>query len=262
MNSITLNDTGSTANNWYQYSIGTETNSYKGIFDGGNFTISNLYIEGAENAGFFGVTEGATIKNLTIADAKVVSTIADTTANKYTGVLTAVAENATIENVTLSGQMSPKSGSHYMLCAGSVAGVTKGQTSIKKCTSTVSITATDYSSTVGTIKAGYGIGGLVGFAFNGDTNLKTTIEGCTYDGKINTPYNYMVGGIVGHLNQHHTVVINKTTVSGTLTAYVKGTTTSEAILGHKSSSSSHSKLTLGTGENANTVTITTAYTSN
>ena len=53
--------------------IGDESNPFKGSFDGNNKMLSNLKIEFAniENVGLFGCTESATIKNLCIANAKV-----------------------------------------------------------------------------------------------------------------------------------------------------------------------------------------------
>lgn len=66
-------------------SIGTETNPFKGVYDGNNFIISNLnlkdnknkdktaniYINNLSNRGLFGYVKNATIKNLTVANGTV-----------------------------------------------------------------------------------------------------------------------------------------------------------------------------------------------
>lgn len=53
--------------------IGTDTNNYfKGTFDGGDHTISNLTIDtNASYVGLFGATSGATLKNVTLDNPKV-----------------------------------------------------------------------------------------------------------------------------------------------------------------------------------------------
>lgn len=63
-------------------SIGTETNPFKGIYDGNNFIISNLnlavnkntgerFMNNLSNRGLFGYIKNATIKNLTVANGTV-----------------------------------------------------------------------------------------------------------------------------------------------------------------------------------------------
>lgn len=52
--------------------IGNKNSPFTGTFDGNGYTISNLCIEGSTNCGLFGVTNGATIKNLTIKKASIV----------------------------------------------------------------------------------------------------------------------------------------------------------------------------------------------
>lgn len=63
-------------------SIGTETNPFKGVYDGNNFIISNLnlavnkntgerFMNNLSNRGLFGYVKNATIKNLTVANGTV-----------------------------------------------------------------------------------------------------------------------------------------------------------------------------------------------
>ncbi len=50
-----------------QAPIGTSAAPFTGIFDGNGKTISNISLTGASNVGFFGATNGATIRNLTLS---------------------------------------------------------------------------------------------------------------------------------------------------------------------------------------------------
>lgn len=54
--------------------IGTETNPFKGIFDGNSQTVTNLIVKGSENQGFFGYVTETTIKNLKIQNIDVTGT--------------------------------------------------------------------------------------------------------------------------------------------------------------------------------------------
>ena len=54
--------------------IGSAANPFTGTLDGQGHSISNLTIDGGENAGLFGVVKGATIKNLQLLNADVKGT--------------------------------------------------------------------------------------------------------------------------------------------------------------------------------------------
>ncbi len=54
--------------------IGTQAHPFTGVFDGQNHTVSNASITGTQNVGFFGVTKGATIKNLKLQNVTVTGT--------------------------------------------------------------------------------------------------------------------------------------------------------------------------------------------
>lgn len=75
--------------------IGTSEHPFKGVYDGGNYTISNLTFVGGSNlstVGLFGYTENATIKNLTIQNATV-------TGYSNVGAVAGTAINTTFERV-------------------------------------------------------------------------------------------------------------------------------------------------------------------
>lgn len=83
-----------------QLTVGSDEMPFAGTFDGQNWTISNLNNEReglaiVTDCGFFGVTDGATIKNLKLADCYV--------GGSYrSAVLVGLAQNTLIENVILN----------------------------------------------------------------------------------------------------------------------------------------------------------------
>ncbi len=83
-----------------QLTVGSDDMPFAGTFDGQNWTISNLSNEReglaiVTDCGFFGVTKGATIKNLKLADCYV--------GGSYrSAVLVGLAQNTLIENVILN----------------------------------------------------------------------------------------------------------------------------------------------------------------
>lgn len=90
--------------------IGTEENPFKGTFDGEmpalvrtaateSFTVSNLTVTGNQTySGFFGYTDGATLKNINFVNANIISE-GDT--DTYAGVLVAYATNTAISNASV-----------------------------------------------------------------------------------------------------------------------------------------------------------------
>lgn len=71
-------------------------NAYTGIFDGGGHKITGLRYEGSitNNAGLFAYTNGATIRNLVIEDADIMSA-------RYGGIVVGIAEDTNIQNVSV-----------------------------------------------------------------------------------------------------------------------------------------------------------------
>ncbi len=80
--------------------LGTETTPFSGVFNGRGHTISGLNVDGSSDlayAGLFGVTDGATIKNLKLSGSISLKTKPGYSA--YMGALVGLAKNTTIENV-------------------------------------------------------------------------------------------------------------------------------------------------------------------
>ncbi|MBQ6795181.1 MAG: hypothetical protein IJO83_03435 [Clostridia bacterium] len=135
-------------------------NAYKGVFDGKNYTISNIYIEATTgDVGFFGEVRGATIKNTELEGEIVIK----------------------------------KDNIGYIGTIGAVCGENDGsaESLISGVTSHINISV-DESVDLTSLKY---IGGIAGY-----TNQNPTFENCVWDGKIDlgNVYTDSVGGIVGH----------------------------------------------------------------
>ena len=143
--------------------IGTETNSFKGTFDGKNKTISNLYIKSDKfsNVGLFNKNEGV-IKNIIIEKAYIDNLNSGETINTYTGIIAAINNN----KIMKCGLYNSES----------------------RSSNTTAITSGWRSSYVGGI-VGYNIG-IIDECFN-----QANIDGKSYNSYSNT--GIYVGGIAG-----------------------------------------------------------------
>ena len=81
--------------------VGSSSAPFKGILDGNGHSIDGLWINrpNADYVGFFGCTDKAVIKNLTLSGDKV-------NGNKYTAFLSAYSQKSTISNCVLSGSVN------------------------------------------------------------------------------------------------------------------------------------------------------------
>ena len=120
-----------------------ENNAYTGTFDGGRHTVSGLYVSlqfvRAKEAGLFGYTKNATIRNLTVSGSVSIDTLS---ASDRAGGIVGVAEGGIIENC---GNLCTVSGS----TAGGIAGKTVNVT-VSGC----------YNG--GRISSGYDAAGIIG----------------------------------------------------------------------------------------------------
>ncbi len=172
---------------------------YRGTFDGGDHTISGIYVDSRERAydlGFFGYCGGCTIKNVKLEDAFVVGT------SDVGGISGELQEDGTIENCTFNGFFSTSSSD----CGGIVGQVKKG--TIRGCVNNATLNVGGYSAGIvgyvseavisdcinnGNIRAnGYGCGGIVGNASN------PIISNCKNTGDLISTDNAL-GGIGGNI---------------------------------------------------------------
>lgn len=148
---------------------------FRGVLDGGGYRIRNLQIaeSSLDKTGFFARTEGATIKNLTVENARVQSTLDGST--PCAGILIGEAAATTITAVGIVGGQITGKGWTASLVGRTLAGNTVSQ--IKNCYSTASV-----------ISSSSGAGGIVG------QSVQTEIENCYYGGILEA--NKVAGGIV------------------------------------------------------------------
>lgn len=153
------------------YDTQLEQFKFTGSFDGGGFTISDLYIDRSSTdcVGLFGeIGTGATVSNLNLEDV-------DITGKARTGAL-AGKNSGTVTSCTVSGGTVDGNG----IYAGGLIGHTGG--TVPLCSANVAV-----------VNTGYGTGGLVGRAYLA-TITKSYAKG-------NVTGTYRVGGFIGDHNR-------------------------------------------------------------
>ena len=153
---------------------------FAGTFDGAGHTVSGLKItstQGADYAiGLFGILDGATVKNLTVADAKIA-----VPQSELAGILCGMlANDSTVSGVSVSGSVSGKAG------VGGIAGRMTLSGAIENCENSASVTA---AGGVGNA------GGIVGAAYYTTPTGRMSITGCHNSGSISGTD--CIGGIAG-----------------------------------------------------------------
>ena len=161
-----------------------EDNSFRGVFDGQNYTIRGLNVEGSENGvGFFGEVRTGTVKNLTIYGEVVVNTEVDYVGGVIGSICGLNGENdlerngAIIQNITSYVNVTAKA--HGIGMIGGFVGYADHQSLIEKC------------SWYGTFDAGIyrvdsGAGGFIGKIQ--ENTGEVTIRNCAAYGTIKTDY--------------------------------------------------------------------------
>lgn len=172
--------------------IGTEANTFKGVFNGKNFTISGLTINSSNNyIGLIGILDGGRVENVKFANVSI---------NGGSDVGAAVGRiinNGTVSGVeVLSGSVS-SSGKRV----GGIVGSIKAYGTVKDCSNAATVTASIYNA-----------GGIVGAAYYTVNNQEMYVKGCTNTGEISGPL--CVGGIVGLSAANISNCTNSGAVSG------------------------------------------------
>ena len=154
-------------NNEHYYMIGTSTNVFSGMFDGGAHTLKNINIYGYNYVGLFGNIQGSytqysTITGLNVENIKVKG-------NNYVGGLSGYINYAGIKEVTLTGTIigNEKTG---MYIGGIVGRITTTHVYINSVI--VNANVTGYNN----------VGGISGGSFANDPNVTAIIEGGTITG--------------------------------------------------------------------------------
>ena len=154
--------------------IGTESNPFKGTFDGAGHTISNLSVDTPDEkfAGLFGNATGGTIKNLVIENANVKG-------ESYVAAVVGNAFTTKTENITIKGDI-------YIEGSGQDIGALTGYSYGNITDVTVEATPGSY------VKGSSYFGGVVGYLGEGKTTLTNVHSNIDVIGKY-----YMIGGITG-----------------------------------------------------------------
>ena len=166
--------------------IGTQANPFRGTFDGGDNTISNLVVVGENNVGLFGYADNATIKNVKLENVNVKGT------DCVGAIAGQVYSTSLIDNCHVSGSIKVEGQTNV----GGIVG--KYYTKVKNCSVIGDGVATSYVK--GTHKAenfeGDNIGGIMGHGGENNTFTNNTVKNITISGTRK------VGGIVGVTDQN------------------------------------------------------------
>ena len=204
MSGITLNST-----------LGTEEFPFQGTFDGQGHTISNLTIDLSQTlqgtpvtasnkyAGLFGITNGATIKNVALSGT--ITIILGDCTTAYVGSLVANAQNTTIQYVQNSARMVIKQSPSDVtqtsfdntLILGGLVGISNSSSISYVINRQTDIGSFSFNDNKGRISS---IGGVVGQLLNSSlvfgvsrANLNVTV-GESYAGTLN------IGGVFGSVS--------------------------------------------------------------
>lgn len=142
-------------------SMNGDHGAFKGIFDGGNHTISNLKVEKeGQGLGLFARTANATIKNLTLNNV----TLTSTDNSNYAGGVVGNAFVTDFENVHVTGTVNI-SGRGYI---GAIAGHGYGEYNDVSAKATCTISSTFWCA-----------GGVIGYLGEGSSIENAVVEGLT-----------------------------------------------------------------------------------
>ena len=212
------NDIDLSAHRWIPIGSGTSTSSFHsftGYFDGGNKTISGLYVDESSekfSAGLFGHVSGIEIKNVIIKDGYV-KTEVDSNSQDAAGLLIGSAAqgyglSTTVSNCHVSGTI--ESGSAL---TGGLAGYNSYGT-YKDCSTDIMIyghgcsggfIGSDFSGSYenctakGNLSGKWSVGGFAGILF-----WKSKAKHCIADVKV-TANDWNAGGFVGYIEDNVTI---------------------------------------------------------
>ena len=163
---------------------------FLGTYDGGGFSITNLYMSRSVNdeliAGMFGRSSDSTIKNV-----RLINNNFNFPGNAYHSIGGIIGEivNTTIENCIVTGSINVN-GEGYI---GGIVGAAWHTHAITNCHYRGNLTAN--------VEFGI-IGGIIG-SVEGDYNVNTPITDCSTTGNITVIGDWMVvGGIIGEFVSH------------------------------------------------------------
>ena len=173
----------------HYYMIGTKTSQFKGVFDGGAHTLSNIGVYGYDYVGLFGYISGisssdyATIIGLNVENINVIG-------NNYVGGIVGYVDKlSTIKEVTVSGDI--KGTGNY---AGGIIGSSQPYTNLTSAIVNANVEGNKY------------VGGLAG---SGNSTYSGIVEGGTIKGESNV-YGSGNGISNSYINGNNVTLTQKT----------------------------------------------------
>lgn len=219
---------GTEANNFK--AIGGADTAFTGKFDGIDYNIFNLNINGENNVGLFGQTSNATISNVTMVGGSI-------NGKDNVGAVVGNANNTTITNVTNSASVNGQQN------VGGIVG-NANNTIVQDAINTGTIEGKDANTGNAIVESN--VGGLIG-NMSGDSQNESRLEGNSYNLGAVTGDGANVGGLVGY-------AVNSTIGDGTNLVYnrldVKGAYNVGGIVGNMQGT------TVQNAENSGNVTAT------
>ena len=188
-------------NNDYYYALGTSTNSFNGILDGGLKTISNVNIENDNSASIFGYNTG-TIKdiklnNITIVGKSNTGTIVGQNNGTINGIIA--------RNITVSGGENTGGIAGYnprviinVDVRGTITSTSSnvGGISGKSQYVTGNLSKDEEMVFSGTVTGTNSVGGLIGWSYS------ASVKGIVYDSTITATDGNAAGKIIGYVSGH------------------------------------------------------------
>lgn len=202
--------------------------SFKGTFDGGGKSISNLTINSSQfwDIGLFGCVYGGTIKNTVLKNCQ----ITNTRFNGFAGGIAGMLINGSIGNCSSEGSVSVTSSSSI---AAGIVGFAYSNSTIVACSNSATISSGS-SDTIDRMSAGGIAGGL---------GVNSTIQNCFNAGSVSAQGSTYseVGGIASSIYSGNSILncynIGTISLSNTGFSYC---TTGAAIVGHNEGSVTNS----------------------
>lgn len=176
-------------------SIGSNTIPFSGVFDGGDFNISNFTLsDRSDYIGLFGYVQDATLKNIVVKDVT-----ANNLTGRNVGALCGYATKSFVENVEVANCSIQSTGNAVGAVAGYLDNILANNLNAHDCT----------------IQGASNVGVVVGY-FNSKNITDAVVSHC----EVRATSSY-VGGIVGYVTQSTSngtftrVCVDTTNVSGT-----------------------------------------------
>ncbi len=192
--------------------VGDANNPFTGVFNGNGYSIDNLTITvddaNAENVGFFGVTENATITNVDFTNASVITPDDFINGSSAVGIVAGTARGTTFDNITVSGDVTGYES------VGGLVGIINDNSYLSKDGKIVEVGNSSISNVHTDVNANgkYFVGGLAGYVADTSTDEGVAkrdlkISNCSTSGEI-VFEEEAAGGLIGEAGKTIITITN------------------------------------------------------